>query len=695
VKLPDGTYRLPDGTVMPASYKPPVHHLPGFARRNRVPEGSKPLPDGSLQLPNGMVLLPDGSMKMPDGSVKLPDGRLKRQDGTFAEARADGSYALSDGTVLLPNGDIKLANGDILKPDGAVQKADGTFLLPDGSVAPLGYRPPEYNLPCFGAVTLPSGTVRLADGSQKLPNGMILRPDGTMLMPDGSVKLPDGRLVLPDGTFAKPRPDGAYALTDGTVLLPDGGIQRADGTILTPDGSVIHPDGSVLLPDGTTAKAGHVLPSYALPGFTKGAREGGVGELHERIPGAVKLEDGSISLPNGMVVLPDGTVRLPDGSVKLPDGRLRRPDGTFATPNADGTFDLTDGTKLLPNGGILLPTGAIRMPDNTVILPDGTVKLPDGSLAPPGYEVPDYGLPCFRKAKFTCKKCGLPIIGTVLKANLIEGAWHPECFTCTKCGTPVATEGGALACFMEDGEPRCDNCRTKRVCTACEKQIEGQAINAMDKSWCASCFNCAKCQKPIAAGAAGGEFKIQDGQPICEACREVVFCAACGKEIEEHALTAMDKNWHLECFKCSKCDKAIDTGIFKIEGGRPVCEDCRQRLNCAGCGMEIDGQALTALGAHWHPNCFTCSKCGDPVAANGEKLSCAIEGGRPVCAKCRKVHTCASCGEKIKGQVMTALGKKWHPDCFKCGKCDLKITGAFFHKDGVPFCSQECFPQAP
>ena len=130
----------------------------------------------------------------------------------------------------------------------------------------------------------PAGTVHLADGSQRLPNGMVLRPDGTMLLPDGSVKLPDGRLVLPDGTFAEPHADGSYELSDGTVLLPDGGIQRVDGTILTPDGSVINTDGSVLLPDGTTAKAGYMLPTYALPGFTKRPRAG-QGDL-EVPPGA-------------------------------------------------------------------------------------------------------------------------------------------------------------------------------------------------------------------------------------------------------------------------------------------------------------------------------------------------------------------------------------------------------------------------
>ena len=61
--------------------------------------------------------------------------------------------------------------------------------------------------------------------------------------------------------------------------------------------------------------------------------------------------------------------------------------------------------------------------------------------------------------------------------------------------------------------------------------------------------------------------------------------------------------------------------------------------------------------------------------------------------RCRTTHTCAACAEKIKGQVMTAIGKKWHPTCFKCGNCGLKLTGSFFHKEGVPYCGQECFPK--
>lgn len=48
------------------------------------------------------------------------------------------------------------------------------------------------------------------------------------------------------------------------------------------------------------------------------------------------------------------------------------------------------------------------------------------------------------------------------------------------------------------------------------------------------------------------------------------------------------------------------TGVFKIEAGRPVCEDCRQRLSCAG-GGPAPSRALSFL-ASWPPvKCFAFS----------------------------------------------------------------------------------------
>lgn len=48
---------------------------------------------------------------------------------------------------------------------------------------------------------------------------------------------------------------------------------------------------------------------------------------------------------------------------------------------------------------------------------------------------------------------------------------------------------------------------------------------------------------------------------------------------------------------------------------------------------------------------------------------------------------CASCGKSISGHVLSAMGKKWHPDHFVCKKCGITLEHvAFFEKDGDPYC---------
>ncbi|XP_043415887.1 transforming growth factor beta-1-induced transcript 1 protein isoform X3 [Prionailurus bengalensis] len=52
---------------------------------------------------------------------------------------------------------------------------------------------------------------------------------------------------------------------------------------------------------------------------------------------------------------------------------------------------------------------------------------------------------------------------------------------------------------------------------------------------------------------------------------------------------------------------------------------------------------------------------------------------------------CGSCNKPIAGQVVTALGRTWHPEHFICGGCSMSLGGSsFFEKDGAPFCP-ECY----
>lgn len=51
---------------------------------------------------------------------------------------------------------------------------------------------------------------------------------------------------------------------------------------------------------------------------------------------------------------------------------------------------------------------------------------------------------------------------------------------------------------------------------------------------------------------------------------------------------------------------------------------------------------------------------------------------------------CCFCMNPIKGTIVEALGKTWHPDHFRCEECKRPIEQSRFHvKDGLPYCEQD------
>ena len=101
------------------------------------------------------------------------------------------------------------------------------------------------------------------------------------------------------------------------------------------------------------------------------------------------------------------------------------------------------------------------------------------------------------------------------------------------------------------------------------------------------------------------------------------------------------------------------------------------RGNCAGCNQAVHGEVLQASGKLWHMNCFCCGNCADLL---GSASFFEFEGS-PHCEKCYKglfCPRCAKCDKSITDRVVTALGKKWHPDCFSCSTCNQAFPGGSF-----------------
>ncbi|WPK26062.1 hypothetical protein PUMCH_003407 [Australozyma saopauloensis] len=87
----------------------------------------------------------------------------------------------------------------------------------------------------------------------------------------------------------------------------------------------------------------------------------------------------------------------------------------------------------------------------------------------------------------------------------------------------------------------------------------------------------------------------------CKKCHDSIF--------EGHAYELGDDRWHIQCFKCFKCDKALGCNLnFLVLGnGSLVCLSCS--YNCKQCGKKIDDLAILTGDKAYCLTCFKCRVC--------------------------------------------------------------------------------------
>ncbi|CAG8461130.1 6435_t:CDS:2 [Diversispora eburnea] len=107
------------------------------------------------------------------------------------------------------------------------------------------------------------------------------------------------------------------------------------------------------------------------------------------------------------------------------------------------------------------------------------------------------------------------------------------------------------------------------------------------------------------------------------------------------------------------------------------------------CDKSISGTVLSALGKKWHPEHFTCTHCNNTL----EHVGFFEKDGKPYChLDYHELFSqrCASCNTPIEGQQISALGKVWHPGHFFCRECGNPFeSGNFMVNDGYPYCKKD------
>ncbi|XP_023374527.1 actin-binding LIM protein 2 [Otolemur garnettii] len=228
-----------------------------------------------------------------------------------------------------------------------------------------------------------------------------------------------------------------------------------------------------------------------------------------------------------------------------------------------------------------------------------------------------------------CNTCGNVCKGEVLRVQ--SKYFHIKCFVCKACGCDLA-EGGF---FVRQGEYICTQDYQRLYgtrCFSCDQFIEGEVVSALGKTYHPDCFVCAVCRLPFPPG---DRVTFNGKECICQKCslptsvgnsahlsQGLRSCGGCGTEIKNgQALVALDKHWHLGCFKCKSCGKLLNAEYISKDG-LPYCEadyHTKFGIRCDGCEKYITGRVLEAGEKHYHPSCALCVRCGQ-MFAEGEEM---------------------------------------------------------------------------
>ncbi|KAB0343921.1 hypothetical protein FD754_020847, partial [Muntiacus muntjak] len=228
-----------------------------------------------------------------------------------------------------------------------------------------------------------------------------------------------------------------------------------------------------------------------------------------------------------------------------------------------------------------------------------------------------------------CNTCGNVCRGEVLRVQ--NKYFHIQCFICKACGCDLA-EGGF---FVRQGEYICTQDYQRLYgtrCFSCDRFIEGEVVSALGKTYHPDCFVCAVCRPPTnRGGQRGHQSSCRHGtlpprdppsgdSPSAKG--PCPSCGGCGAEIKNgQSLVALDKHWHLGCFKCKTCGKQLNAEYISKDG-LPYCEadyHTKFGIRCDGCEKYITGHVLEAGEKHYHPLCALCVRCGR-MFAEGEEM---------------------------------------------------------------------------
>ncbi|XP_030620505.1 actin-binding LIM protein 3 isoform X1 [Chanos chanos] len=247
-----------------------------------------------------------------------------------------------------------------------------------------------------------------------------------------------------------------------------------------------------------------------------------------------------------------------------------------------------------------------------------------------------------------CYRCRDVCKGEVVRVQSVH--FHVKCFTCQVCGCDLARSGF----FQKSGEYICTSDYQRLYgtkCDSCGDFITGEVVSALGRTYHAKCFVCSVCRKPFPIG---DRVTFSGKECVCQQCSHTLVsssepikihgpshCAGCKEEIKQgQSLLALEKQWHVSCFKCQTCGMVL-TGEYISKDGIPYCEadyHAQFGIKCETCDRYISGRVLEAGGKHYHPTCARCARCHMMFTEGEEMYLTGSEVWHPVCKQAARAE---------------------------------------------------------
>ncbi|XP_034738759.1 actin-binding LIM protein 3 isoform X4 [Etheostoma cragini] len=138
----------------------------------------------------------------------------------------------------------------------------------------------------------------------------------------------------------------------------------------------------------------------------------------------------------------------------------------------------------------------------------------------------------------------------------------------------------------------------------------------------------------------------QQGSVGAEQSSGPIRCQRCREVCKGEVVRVQDTHFHVKCFTCTVCNCDLARSGFFQKKGEYICTADYQRLygtRCDRCDSFITGEVVSALGRTYHPMCFVCSVCSKPFPI-GDRVT--FSGKDCVCQQCSR--TLAKPNEPIK-----------------------------------------------